>query len=80
MAVVQSPGKNFGTSWLAKEVQIRDLEPGVVVDGWVFGSDGRVTVEEIEPHEGTLTGLRIAQSEDAHYLHPDRKIAAWGRI
>ena len=83
MSVVQTPGKNFGTSEGGKDVEARDLEPGVRVDGFYWNRPSTVIVQDVEEQADRMKIVAADfTSGDAitAYLFKDRPVTAWGRI
>lgn len=73
----------FGTGEEAEEVSIRDLEPGVRVDGDPFGFSNTVTVQEIYRSDETkIWKVVVAEWESGRvkeqFLNSERKIQSWG--
>ncbi|QGJ96489.1 hypothetical protein SEA_BEATUSCOMEDENTI_50 [Arthrobacter phage BeatusComedenti] len=83
MTVVQAPGKNFGTSESGKDVEARELEPGVRVDGFFWNRPSTVVVQEVNEQEDRMQ-IIVADFTSGDvitaYLYKDRPVTAWGRI
>lgn len=75
----------FGTGEDSQEVPIRELEPGVRVDGFSFGFSNTVTVQEIYRSEETkIWKVVVAEWETGRvksmFMDSERIITSWGFI